>query len=1079
LPPRSRDGPAPIIATGPLVQQLRVSHKVLLGGLLLLLPLLALLRFFGENVATAVAGTERARCGLAYDGAARRVLAQVLDPPAAGAVPVARYAGLAQWTHPVCGEAPAAEILGTRARAQAVDSAWPDSSPPASLRVSLHRLRSDIANHSGLVLDPDLDTYYMVDFLFNRFPEGIELLAGTAPVPGEQIEAHRRRVRQGIATAIEHNNYYHGSKGTLAAAISEVRDRYLAGLDLLATDPSAAAREQALAALLDLYDAAAAWADHGMSARAEALRGKRLQTYLTVAFVLLLAGVFAWLTVRDSVRRLNALVGISERMARGELGLQIEVRGNDEIARLQRSLGAMAAQLQSLYRDLEHRVAERTAAAQAAERGLRSVIESAPYGIMLCDADGSIVLVNSQIESLFGYRREELLGQSVELLVPAAQRASHQQHRERFRQQPGARAMGAGRELYGRHRDGREVPVEIGLSSLQSASGPQVLAAVIDISARKADERRLRQAEAAAERAALLDKLPASVIATDPEGRITACNHTAERLLGYGRDALVGRSLLELRAVGNMLPAAAPRSAADGHGLAVAGNPLSAAALRDPFDVQEWTFRRRDGTRVPVRIAISAMRTGEGAHDGFLCVAEDISARRNAEAYIDYIAQHDAMTGLPNRRLLLERVDLGLRLSTLGGLKLAVLLIDLDQFKHVNDTMGHRAGDQLLVVVADRLEKICGTALTLARPGGDEFVVVVPEVRSREDLAPLVARLQQAVAEPMRIDDQVLRMSASIGAALSADDAGEATVLLKNAETALYQAKARGRGTALWFSSEMLQTAQDTLRLGIALRSALEHEELSLHYQPEISLRTGRIIGVEALLRWTHGGEQIEPALFIPLAEDSGLILRLSKWVLQRACKDCVQLQQRLGRRLSVAVNVSPMQLLQPDWQQTVTDALQGSGLHPNQLELEITEGMLVRRPEDGFEALHAVRALGVAVAVDDFGTGYSSLAYLTRLPVDKVKIDRSFVRNLPLNTADGAIVNAVLAIARHLKLRTVAEGVELPGQQDYLHGKGCDEAQGFLYSRALPLDELVERFDQIEAAIRLRSDARGDSHLA
>jgi diguanylate cyclase (GGDEF)-like protein/PAS domain S-box-containing protein len=1077
VPPRN--GRVAIAATGRFMQRLRVSHKVLLGGLLLLLPLFALLRFFSENLGVTIAATERARCGLAYDAEARRLLEQTLEDGVLRTATRDALSGLANWSHPTCGHAPAAEILHVLAVAQAIDLAWAAPTEPALLRSHLHSLRADIGDHSGLILDPDLDTYYVVDFLFNRFPEGIELLADNGPIAEDLIDAHRRRLDQGLATAIEHNDYHHGSRGTLEAAIRDPRDRYLARLDTLTADQSAGARKHARDALLQLYDAAAGWGDRGLSARIAEVRARLLRTYLTVAMVLLLAGGFAWLTVRNSVRRLNELVSISERMAHGELGLAVEVHGSDELAQLQHSFNTMAAQLQAWYIDLEQRVTERTAAAQSAEQGLRSVIESAPYGIMLCDADGTILLVNSQIETLFGYQRDELLGQPVELLVPAAQQARHRQQREHYHQRPSTRAMGAGRELHGLRRDGSEVPLEIGLSTLQTGSGTQVLAAVIDISARKADERRLRQAESAAERGALLDKLPASVIATDIKGRIIACNRTAERLLGCGRDQLLGRLLLQLRDAGPTHQPTPWRSDADGKDLPVGMNPLSAAALHDPFDVQEWTLVRRDGTRVPVRIALSAMRDAGGALDGYLCVAEDISARRNAEAYIDYMAQHDAMTGLPNRRLLLERIDLALGRMSQSDLNVAVLLVDLDQFKHINDTMGHRAGDQLLVIIADRLERACGEPLTVARPGGDEFVIVVPDVDSPGSLAPLIARLQQAIAEPMNIDGQALGMSASVGAALSGPEACEATILLKNAETALYQAKARGRGTALWFSGEMLQASQDTVRLGVALRSALEHDELSLHYQPEVSLRTGRIIGIEALLRWRHGGEDIEPGRFIPLAEDSGLILRLGEWVLQRACLDCMQLQQRIGHRLSVAVNVSPMQLLQADWQQIVTGALERSGLHPNQLELEITEGMLVSRPEEGFEALNAVRALGVAVAVDDFGTGYSSLAYLTRLPVDKVKIDRSFVRNLPGNIADSAIVNAILAMAQHLKLRTVAEGVELPAQRDYLQQRGCDEAQGFLYSRALPLDELVERFDQIEAAVRLQRDTRGDSHLA
>jgi PAS domain-containing protein len=433
-----------IAATGRFMQRLRVSHKVLLGGLLLLLPLFALLRFFSENVGVTIAATERARCGLAYDAEVLRLLEQTLDGGALANPSTEAPSRLSSWSHPICGAAPAAEALNAGAAAQAIDAAWAAAIAPEKLRPHLHGLRAHIGDHSGLILDPDLDTYYVVDFLFNRFPEGLELLADDGPIAEEVIDAHQRRLRRGLATAIEHNDYYHRSRGTLEATISGPRDHYLARLDTLRADQSADARKYARDALLDLYAVAADWGDRGLHARAAELRERRMRTFLTVAMVLLLGVAFAWLTVRNSVRRLNELVRISERMAHGELGLAVDVRGSDELAQLQHSFNTMAAQLQAWYLDLEQRVTERTAAAQSAEQGLRSVIESAPYGIMLCDADGTILLVNSQIETLFGYRRDELLGQPVELLVPVAQQAQHRQQREHYHQQPATRPMGAG-----------------------------------------------------------------------------------------------------------------------------------------------------------------------------------------------------------------------------------------------------------------------------------------------------------------------------------------------------------------------------------------------------------------------------------------------------------------------------------------------------------------------------------------------------------------------------------------------------------------------------------------------------------
>ena len=434
-----------------------------------------------------------------------------------------------------------------------------------------------------------------------------------------------------------------------------------------------------------------------------------------------------------------------------------------------------------------------------------------------------------------------------------------------------------------------------------------------------------------------------------------------------------------------------------------------------------------------------------------------VERRRRAEALVHFNAQHDALTGLPNRTLLLDRLEMAMRLARRQSSRLALLMIDLDHFKRINDSLGHQAGDSLLLAVSRQLQQCVCDVDSVARLGGDEFVVILNDVQRRDELAPILAKIAQAIATPVIIEGHELIVTPTIGGCLFPDDGTDTTTLLKHADIAMYHAKAAGRGNAQWFTTTMLQDTQDKLALGIALRRAIEHGELTIHYQPEISMKTGRVVGMEALMRWQHPERgNISPNRFIAVAEETGQILPMGEWALKTACLECVEIQCRTGQPLMLAVNVSPRQLQQSDWLYTVQAALLESGLKPEHLELEITEGLLMRNPEASAVVLHKLRALGVTVVIDDFGTGYSSLSYLTRFPIDKIKIDRSFVRDLAIDSADAAVVNAIIAMAHNLNIRVIAEGVETHAQKRYLHQRGCDQAQGFLYSAAVTPERFI-----------------------
>ncbi|MDR3415814.1 MAG: EAL domain-containing protein [Nevskia sp.] len=1085
--------------SGGLMRRLRLGHKVLLGGVLLAIPTAAMLYFFTAAAARAVDFTARERCGLAYHTLLRQLVEQAPAPATDSAAAVeALFGRIAALERQPCVSATVHDQLDTDSEVDLLRQAWRTAvaaGDPASLRgfeLRVLALQSEIADKSGMTLDYELDTYYTADLLLIRFPAILQAMPYGGDSP-EQITADAAlltrqltRLTRNLSVAAAHNTYHPGSRGTLQRSIGASTEQFETALRNLLHEMSPAAapgqgleaaRVTARRALFALYDATAAWHERALAARIADEHRYTRGVYLVVAALMLLACAFARLAVRDSVTRLMDLVGLSRRMARGELKLTVDARGTDEVAMLGKAFNAMAADLDALYRSIEQEVRDRTAAANAAEERFRRVVEFAPSAIVLVNDRGEIVLINAQAELLFGYARNELLGKPVDVLVPERVRAFHAGTLASYFAEPRSRAMGSGRALYALRKDGREVPIDVGLSPLQD-EGRYVLASVIDITERKQAEATLRAAEVHALRSSILDSLPVAVIATDNDGNIVAVNPAAESLLGYARQELLGQSCMLVYDPDDMQRRAHELSNKLGFEVGAGFQVMVALGSQNAADEREWTYIQKDGTRVPVNVAITALRDDSGKVTGFLKVAYDITVRKRAEAYIRHMAQHDALTGLPNRTLLLDRLEMAMHQARRHDHQVAVLLMDLDQFKRVNDTLGHLVGDRLLLTVANRLQRCVRSVDTVARLGGDEFVVVVTEVQRREDLQTLLHELTRAVSQTIVIDGHELHVTPSIGACLSPQDGLDSTTLLQKADTAMYHAKAAGRSNAQWFTEEMLVESREKLTLGSALRQAMSLEQMYLAYQPEVSLVTGRITGVEALLRWTHPQlGTISPQRFIPVAEETGMILRLGEWVLRRACVECVALQRQLNRALTLAVNVSPRQFLQKDWIDIVRSALADSGLNPNQLELEITESTLMQNPEDAAAMLREIRSSGVGIVVDDFGTGYSSLSYITRFPIDKLKIDRTFVRDLTTDATDAAVINAIVAMAQRLRIRVIAEGVENEEQQRYLIDQGCEEAQGFHYSEALSTAALVQAFDGIEAAIHVHR--RDDFGLA
>ena len=434
---------------------------------------------------------------------------------------------------------------------------------------------------------------------------------------------------------------------------------------------------------------------------------------------------------------------------------------------------------------------------------------------------------------------------------------------------------------------------------------------------------------------------------------------------------------------------------------------------------------------------------------------KDITERKMYEKELEYQSTHDALTGLPNRALMIDRLQQFMGIADRDNKKVAVVFLDLDQFKIINDSMGHHTGDELLKIMAGRLLHCVRETDTVVRLGGDEFVLLITGQHKIENISICMRKVLSSVAEPCQINNQEFIVSCSIGISVYPDDAKDTTALLKYADSAMYKAKQAGRNTFQFYTAELNKRSMERLDLEYRLRLALENNEFLLHYQPKLDLSTGCIFGAEALLRWQPpSGEMISPASFIPVAEETGLIEDIGRWVLQEACHQAVALNKYFGNNFSIAVNVSPREFRQDSLVSSVLGVLQKSGLKPACLELEITENCLVHNPKSFIKILNELKSLGIRLAIDDFGTGYSSMAYLKDFPVDHLKIDQVFVSHLENESSNMAILRAIIALGHSLGMNVIAEGVETAFQRDFLSGIGCDKLQGYHISRPLPLHE-------------------------
>ncbi len=562
----------------------------------------------------------------------------------------------------------------------------------------------------------------------------------------------------------------------------------------------------------------------------------------------------------------------------------------------------------------------------------------------------------------------------------------------------------------------------------------RMLGTTLDITDSIRHEERLRLA------AQVMDCTHDAVLITNTQGQILEVNPAFTVITGYQPEEAVGRN-----------PSVWKSGRHD--------HAFYDSLWRNIRETGHWQGeiwnRRKSGEIYPAWQTISAVRDMTGKVTHYVSVFSDISGIVQSRMELAHLAQHDPLTELPNRLLFQDRLDHALQRARREGNQLAILFLDLDRFKHINDSLGHATGDRLLEEVARRLLRVVRKEDTVARMGGDEFIVLTEDLRNEQDSANLAEKLLNALSNPYRINDRELYITSSIGISLYPRDGTTAEALVRNADAAMYRAKAMGRNAYDFYTESLTDAAMERVQLEVELRKALKRGELSVHYQPQVDLASGRLVGAEALLRWRHPElGNIPPDRFIPLAEDTGLIIEIGEWVLREACLQAGRWIEAGLALDSIAVNVAGPQIQRSDFTATVQRVLDETGLPPERLELEVTEGFIMGQAESSISVLETLSRLGVNLSIDDFGTGYSSLAYLKRLPIDKLKLDRSFVRDLPADEEDAAIAAAVIALARSLGLKVIAEGVETAAQRDFLLSQHCDQAQGWYYGKAVAAEE-------------------------
>ncbi len=667
---------------------------------------------------------------------------------------------------------------------------------------------------------------------------------------------------------------------------------------------------------------------------------------------------------------------------------------------------------------------------------VRAIMDNVADGIITIDKTGLIESFNKQAESMFGYRATEVLGKNVSMLMPEPDANQHDGFLERYLSSGQKSYLGTGfRQVTGKHKDGNTFDTELAVSQLNIGNKPLFIGIVHDISQRVESEKKMAQLSSAIEQAA------DSVVITDNKGIIEYVNGGFEQTTGFTRNEVIGKT-----------PAV-----------------IKSGLQDDDYYKNLWTTifkgeifrdvlinRKKDGSLYYEEKTITPLRDAQNTLTHFIATGKDITERMHDQQRMQFMVHHDSLTLLPNRVLFINRLSSAISTAEQHNIHVALMVLDLDRFKNINDTLGHAFGDRLLQQVAKRLPGCLPESDTVARLSGDEFAILLDDIKDHHSITLIANKITEVLGEPFFLDSHELFISASIGITVAPEDGNDVVTLLKNADIAMYRTKSSSRAYS-YYTPDMHTRAEEHLMLENNLRHALSRNEFFLVYQPQVDLiNHNQIIGVEALIRWQHPTSGVLlPTLFIPLLEETGYIKQVGEWILDTACN---QLRQWLDQGLRIpriSINISPRQISAPGFTNSVITCLKKNHLSPQHLELEITESSLMENEKNAMKVLTNIHHIGINIAMDDFGTGYSSLSYLQKLPVSTLKIDQSFVSEVPNNKDDAELTNTIIAMGQSLNLTVIAEGVENEAQLEFLKQRGCHAVQGFLTGKPGLADEI------------------------
>ncbi|QSA98495.1 bifunctional diguanylate cyclase/phosphodiesterase [Methylococcus sp. EFPC2] len=692
-------------------------------------------------------------------------------------------------------------------------------------------------------------------------------------------------------------------------------------------------------------------------------------------------------------------------------------------------------QVHQIELEMQNEELRRTQAELEASRARYfDLYDLAPVGYFTLNEKGIILEANLTAADLLGMTRSALINQPISRFILPADQDLYYRHRKQLLatgtlQVVDLRLVKPGAEPFWARLEANR--------AWETEEALVFRVVVSDIAEHKSKEERLRQA------AVMFEGSREGVMVTDASERILIVNRAFCEITGYSAEEVLGQT---------------PRVLNSGHQDAAFFEAMWARIEATGHWQGEISNRRKNGEVYPQMLSISSVQDESGQVTQYVGVFSDVSQLKNAASRLDFLAHHDPLTGLPNRLLLYARLEHSLDVARRERKSLALLMLDLDRFKDVNDSYGHLAGDELLQKVAQRLTSRLRGIDTVTRLGGDEFSVLLDDLSHPQDAALVATEIIESLGEPWRLSNCAeVRIGASVGISLFPEHGKTSEELLKNADAALYRAKSEGRGNFKYFSDDLTYAARRRLKLESLLRRAIDRNELLIHYQAQIEIESGRIVGAEALIRWRHATEGwIPPSQFIPVAEETGLIASIGGWALGEVCRQGVSWIEAGLPPLKLAVNLSPHQFRHGDISGTIAGILSETGFPPERLELELTESALMEREDEVVAILRQLRDLGVRLAIDDFGTGYSSLAFLKRFPLDVLKIDKSFIEEIPQKPDDQEIAAAIVAMGHILRLKVLAEGVETVEQLDFLKTQGCDYYQGHYHSPAVPAEKFV-----------------------